>query len=104
MISVIHDPVDEHDVETGDYPVPAGGRRMELESDRVAEVFREAVDRVGWDADLEIRPEKQYVLVRFASGSPERIADRIDDFYDVVEGAIGSEAFSSIWIDFSFLP
>lgn len=103
MISVIHGPVDEH-VRTDDYPVLASARRMELESSCVTEAFRDAVDRVGWDADIEIHPEKQYVLVRFASGSPERIAGRMDDFYDAVEGVIGSEAFSSIWIDFSFLP
>lgn len=104
MISVIHAPADEFSAATDDYPVHAVGRRIKLDWDRVAESFREAVARVGWDADVELRPDKQYALVRFAAGSPELIAGRMDAFYDVIEDAIGAEAFMSIWIDFTFLP
>lgn len=104
MISVIHAPAVEHASESDDYPVHAVGRRIELDWDHIAEAFREAVDRVGWDADVELRPDKQYALVRFATGSPELIAGRMDAFYDVIEDAIGAEAFMSIWIDFTFLP
>jgi hypothetical protein len=104
MISVIHTPVDEQVGEDDDFLIPAGGRRMEMDWERVAAAFQSAVERLGWDAGLEIRPERQYVMVRFSSGCPESIAERMDAFYDYVEDALGSDVFMSIWIDFSFMP
>jgi hypothetical protein len=103
MISVIHAPTDEK-VKACDYPFPAGGRRMEMDWDCVAAAFQSAIDRLGWDADLEVRPERQYVMVRFSSGCAHSVARTMDEFYDDVEESIGTDAFMSIWIDFSFKP
>jgi hypothetical protein len=102
MISVIHAPADELIGEDDDFLIPAGGRRMEMDWERVTCAFQRAVEHVGWDADLEIRPEKQYVMVRFRGGSPAAIAAAMGDFYKEVEESIGTETFMSIWIDYSF--
>lgn len=103
MISVIHAPADPAAEQDEDvYRIPAGGRRMEMDWDAVACAFRKAVAHVGWDADLEIRPEKQYVMVRLAAGRPGSVAAAMDEFYDHVEESVGTDAFRSIWIDFSF--
>jgi hypothetical protein len=103
MISVIHTPADEL-VDEDDFLIPAGGRRMAMDWERVAAAFQAAIERLGWRADLEIRPERQYVMVRFCEGRPESIAAMMDEFYDRVEESIGTDAFISIWIDFSFKP
>jgi hypothetical protein len=104
MISVIHAAADELVDQDGDFLIPAGGRRMEIDWERVTAAFQSAVERLGWDADLEIRPEKQYVMVRFRGGAPAAIAAAMGEFYDYVEESIGTEAFMSIWIDYSFKP
>lgn len=104
MISVFHTPVDEQVGEDDDFIIPAGGRRMEMDWERITAAFQSAVERLGWDADLEIRPERQHVLVRFRTGCPEAIAKRMDAFYDQAEDTLGSDVFMSIWIDFSFVP
>jgi hypothetical protein len=103
MISVIHADADEQ-VDAGDFLIPAGGRRMEMDWERVTAAFQSAVERLGWDADLEIRPEKQYVMVRFRRGRPAAIAAAMGEFYYDVEASIGVEQFMSIWIDYSFKP
>lgn len=102
MISVIHTPADEL-VEEDDFLIPAGGRRMKMDWERVTAAFQSAVERLGWNADLEVRPERQYVMVRFSAARPEFVARTMDEFYDQVEESIGSDAFMSIWVDFSFI-
>jgi hypothetical protein len=102
MISVIHADADELIEAEEEFLIPAGGRRMEMDWERVTAAFQSAVDRLGWDADLEIRPEKQYVMVCFRRGDPEAIAGAIGEFYRDVEESIGMETFMSIWIDYSF--
>ena len=101
MISVIHTPVGEQVAEDDDFLIPAGGRRMEMDWERVAAAFQSAVERLGWDADLEIHPERQYVMVRVAKGDWPRVTDTTSEFYALVEDAIGMEEFMSIWIDFA---
>ena len=104
MISVIHAAADELVDQDDDFLIPAGGRRMEMDWDRVTAAFQAAVERLGWEADLEIRPEKQYVMVRFREGDPAAIAAAMGEFYDHVEESIGTQTFMSIWIDYSFKP
>jgi hypothetical protein len=104
MISVIHAATDELIEQDDDFLIPAGGRRMEMDWELVTAAFQSAVDRLGWDAGLEVRPEKQYVMVRFRGGGPAAIAAAMGEFYDLVEEAIGTETFMSIWIDYSFKP
>jgi hypothetical protein len=99
MISVIHTPADER-VDEDDFLIPAGGRRMEMDWERVTAAFQSAVDRLGWDADLEIRPEKQYVRVRYPRDRVELSAQTMGDFYRLVEEQIGAEQFMSIWVDY----
>ena len=99
MISVIHAAADELVDQDDDFLIPAGGRRMEMDWERVTAAFQSAVERLGWDADLEIRPEKQYVMVRYPD-DVELTVQSMGDFYRSVEDAIGVEQFMSIWIDF----
>jgi len=101
MISVIHTLVDEQVGEDDDFLIPAGGRRMEMDWERVTAAFQTAVERLGWDADLEIRPERQFVMVRVAKGCWSRVSNTTSDFYAMVEDVIGTEQFMSIWIDFA---
>jgi hypothetical protein len=100
MISVIHTPVDEPVETEDDFLIPAGGRRMEMDWERVTAAFQSAVERLGWDADLEIRPEKQYVMVRYRRHQVKLTAQTMGDFYHLVEEQIGVEQFMSIWIDY----
>ncbi|MFL5540810.1 MAG: hypothetical protein ACJ8J0_17595 [Longimicrobiaceae bacterium] len=100
MISVIHTPVDEQVAEDDGFLIPAGGRRMEMDWERVTAAFQSAVERLGWDADLEIRPEKQYVAVRYPRDQVELTAQTMGDFYHLVEEQLGVEQFMSIWIDY----
>ena len=100
MISVIPAAADELVDDDDDFLIPAGGRRMAMDWDRVTAAFQVAVERLGWDADLEIRPEKQYVMVRYPREGVELTARTMGDFYRVVEERIGVEQFMSIWIDF----
>ena len=50
MISMVHDPVRDEIVEDDYPPIPAGGRRVEMDWDRVAAAFQSAVehDRYHW--------------------------------------------------------
>jgi len=100
MISVIHTSADELVGEDEEFLIPAGGRRMEMDWDRVTAAFRSAVERLSWDADLEIRPEKQYVMVRYPRDGVELSVRTMGDFYRLVEEQIGVEQFMSIWIDY----
>ena len=100
MISVIHAAADEAAEQDEDFLIPAGGRRMEMDWERVAAAFQSAVERLGWDADLEIRPEKQYVMVRYRRHQVKLTAQTMGDFYHLVEEQIGVEQFMSIWIDY----
>jgi hypothetical protein len=100
MISVIHTAADERVGEDEELLIPAGGRRMEMDWDRVTAAFQCAVERLGWDADLEISPEKQYVRVRYLRDRVELSAQTMGDFYRLVEERIGVEQFMSIWIDY----
>lgn len=100
MISMVHDPVRDEIGEDGYPPIPAGGRHMEMDWDRVAAAFQSAVEHVGWDADLEIHPAKQYVIVWVPRDEFTLDIDITGAFYGVVEDALGVEQFMSIWIDF----
>jgi hypothetical protein len=100
MISVIHASQDELIAEDEDFLIPAGGRRMEMDWESVTAAFQSAVKRLGWDADLEIRPEKQYVMVRYPRHQVKLTAQTMSDFYHLVEEQIGQEQFMSIWIDY----
>jgi len=100
MISVIHTPADELGAEDDEFLIPAGGRRMEMDWECVTAAFQSAVERLGWDADLEIRPEKQYVMVRYPRDRVQLSAQTMGDFYRLVEEQIGVEQFMSIWIDY----
>jgi len=96
MISVIHTPVEDDE----DFLIPAGGRRMEMDWDEVTSAFQNAVDHLGWNADLEIRPEKQYVMVRYPRDAIRLTVDGMSEFYHLVEDRLGVQRFMSIWIDF----
>jgi hypothetical protein len=100
MISVIHANADELVEAEDELLIPAAGRRMEMDWDHVAAAFQSAVERLGWDADLEIRPERQYVRVRYPRHQVKLTARTMGDFYHLVEEQIGVEQFMSIWIDF----
>lgn len=101
MTTILHTPADERVCEDDDFRIPAGGRRMEMDWDRVTAAFQAAVERLGWEADLEVRPERQYVMVRVPRARWRRVSDTTSDFYSMVEDAIGVEPFMSIWIDFA---
>ena len=96
MISVIHAPADNDE----DILIPAGGRRMEMDWDEVTAAFQNAVDELGWDADLEIRPERQYVMIRYPREHVSLTAKTMGALYRRVEEQLGVEQFMSIWIDF----
>lgn len=100
MILVIHDPAVEEIGEDERYPIPAGGRRMAMDWDCVTRALEAAVVRLCWDADLEIRPERQNVMVRVHPGGWNQVSETTSDFYALVEDAVGVETFMSIWIDF----
>lgn len=100
MISVIHTPIDEQVGEDDDFLIPSGGRRMEMDWERVAAAFQSAVERLGWDADLEILPERQRVIVRFPPDRAEFIGSTMGEFHRLVSQDLGMEQYMSIWIDF----
>jgi hypothetical protein len=86
------------------YRIPAGGRWMAMDWDRIGEAFQRASLQLGWDADFELLPERQRVVVRFPRDRPELIGRTTSDFYGLIEDAIGMEEFMSIWIDFISRP
>jgi hypothetical protein len=100
MISITHDAPDA--LNACEVRIPAGGRWMEMDWDRVAAAFQAANEAVGWDADVVLTPERQHALVLFPRAQSDIYVYRTSDFYRVVEECIGVEAFMSIWIDFYF--
>ena len=83
-----------------DVRIPAGGRWMEMDWDRVAAAFQAASEKVGWDADIVLTPERQHALVLFPPELAELVGNTTIEFYGEVEDRIGVDAFMSIWIDF----
>jgi len=101
MISVIHTPPDEAVGQDEDYyRIPAGGRWMPMDWDRIGEAFEGASRRLGWDADFDLLPERQRVIVHFPADRPEFIGRTMGDFHQLVSEEIGMEQYMSIWIDF----
>ena len=98
MISMMHsDPAEPAEEE---FPLPAGGRRMEMDWECVGRAFQAANVAVGWDADIVLMPEIQRVLVRFPPERVDLMIGTTDQFYDRIEAEIGTEAFRSLSIDF----
>ena len=100
MVSITHaDPEAFTDCE---FRIPAGGRWMEMDWDRVAEAFNAANHAVGWDADIVLTPERQHALVLFPRRNSDLVAHTTSEFYRAVEAGLTVEEFMSIWIDFYF--
>ena len=102
MVSITHVPLDE--LATGEVRIPAGGRWMEMDWHRVACAFQLANEKVGWDADIQLTPERQHALVLFPEGRTIHVGHTMHEFYRAVEACIGVDAFMSIWIDFLSKP
>jgi hypothetical protein len=101
MISVIHASADEAVEQDEDYyRIPAGGRWMQMDWDRIGGAFAQASKQLGWDADFELLPERQRVVVRFPKGRAELVGGTMMDFHRLVSEGIGMEEYMSIWIDF----
>ena len=100
MTSVIHADADERVAADDDFLIPAGGRRMEMDWDTIGEAFAEASRRLGWDADFELLPERQRVIVRFPKDRVEVVGSTMTEFYRLLADMIGMEQFMSIWIDY----
>jgi hypothetical protein len=106
MVSVVHTSADEVVLEQDEevYRIPAGGRWMPMDWDRIGEAFESASRRLGWDADFEFFPERQRVVVHFPADRPELVGSTMTEFYRLVAAAIGMEEFMSIWIDYLSRP
>lgn len=104
MITMIHTPVAEASAaaerDEDYYRIPAGGRWMAMDWERIGDAFESASRQLGWDADFELIPERQRVIVRFAPDQPEGIGRTIMEFHRLVSDALGMEQYMSIWIDF----
>jgi hypothetical protein len=101
MISVIHSSVDEAAEQDEDfYRIPAGGRWMEMDWERVGRAFGDASARLGWDADFELLPERQRVIVRFPKDRADLVGSTMAEFYRIIADVIGMEQLMSIWIDY----
>jgi hypothetical protein len=101
MISVIHTSADEAAEQDEDYyRIPAGGRWMQMDWERIGNAFSEASRRLGWDADFELLPERQRVVVRFPKGRAQLVGRTMMDLHRLVSEEIGMEQYMSIWIDF----
>jgi hypothetical protein len=101
MISVIHATSDlAADADDDFYRIPAGGRRMEMDWELVGRAFADASARLGWDADFELIPERQRVIVRFPEDRPALVGGTMMEFQRLVSEEIGLDRFMSIWIDF----
>ena len=101
MISVIHAAPDELIEQDEDYfRIPAGGRWMPMDWDRIGEAFAEASRRLGWDADFELLPERQRVVVRFPKDQAQLVGSTMMELHRLVSEEIGMEQYMSIWIDF----
>ena len=101
MISVIRSQAGAGLKAADEFLIPAGGRRMEMDWDRIAAAFGAAIERLGWTVDLELRPERQYVLVRVPEDQWQHVTRTTSELYSLVEEAVGLEQFMSIWIDFA---
>ena len=103
MITMTHTPVAEAADAAGQdedyYRIPAGGRWMPMDWNRIGEAFEDASRRLGWDADFELLPERQRVIASVPADRPELIGDTIMAFYGIVAAELGMEQFMSIWID-----
>jgi hypothetical protein len=101
MISAIHTPTDERVGEDEDfYRIPAGGRWMEMDWERVGEAFTEASARLRWDAEFELLAERQRVVVRFPKDRVELVGRTMIDFHRLISEELGMKQYMSIWIDF----
>ena len=98
MVSITH--ADVAELADEEILIPAGGRRMEMDWDCVARAFQAANEKVGWDADIVLTPERQHALVRFPRERAVHVGNTTFEFYCEIEDRIGVEAFMSIWIDF----
>jgi hypothetical protein len=102
MVSITHTDADV--LADDEIRIPAGGRWMEMDWDRVAAAFQAANEQVGWDADIVLTPERQHALVRFPEERTIYVGHTMNDFYRAVEECIGADTFMSIWIDFLSKP
>lgn len=104
MITMIHTPAAEatHAAEKDEdyYRIPAGGRWMPMDWDRIGQAFESASQQLGWDADFELIPERQRVIVRFSPDHPESLGRRMLELQRHVSKELGMEQYMSIWIDF----
>jgi hypothetical protein len=104
MISVIQTPPEEATAgaeQDEDYfRIPAGGRWMPMDWERIGAAFQSASDRLGWDADLELLPERQRVIVKFPPDRAEYVGSTMFQFHRLVSREIGMDEYMSIWIDF----
>jgi hypothetical protein len=100
MVTITHADVDT--IADDEVRIPAGGRWMEMDWDLVAAAFQAANEKVGWDAEIRLTPERQHALVLFPRDRSDLVVHSTDEFYRAVEEGIGVEAFMSIWIDFYF--
>lgn len=104
MISVIHTTAAEAaaaaQLDEDYYRIPAGGRWMEeLNWDRIGHAFEHASQRLGWDADIELLPERQRVNVLFPRDRPGLVGRTMMDFHRIVSEELGMDEYMSIWID-----
>src|SRR3954465_14766393 len=105
MISVIHSPADECIKDDEDYyRIPAGGRWMPMDWGHIGQAFENASRQLGWDADFELLPERQRVIVRFSRNQPELVGTTMMDFPRLVSEELGMEQYMSIWIDILSRP
>jgi hypothetical protein len=102
MVTITHADVDE--LADEEVRIPAGGRWMEMDWELVAAAFQAANEKVGWDAEIRLTPERQHALVMFPAERAVDVGHTIAGFYAAVEEMIGVEAFMSIWIDFLSKP
>lgn len=104
MITMIHTPAAQAADAAGQdedyYRIPAGGRWMPMDWDRIGEAFEGASQQLGWDTDLELLPDRQRVIVRFSPDHRENLGKRMLEFHRLVSEALGMEVYMSIWIDF----
>jgi len=103
MIMMIHTSAAEmaHAAEQDEdyYRIPAGGRWMPMDWDRIGKAFEGASQKLSWDADFELLPERQRVIAWVPADRPDLIGDTTLAFYAIVAAELGMEAFMSIWID-----
>ena len=102
MVSITH--ADTAELADEEVRIPAGGRWMEMDWDRVAAAFQAASEKVGWDADIVLTPERQHALVLFPRARTVDVGHTMGEFHEVLEESIGTDAFMSIWIDFLSKP